>query len=287
MPEKSELEWVIAENPQMRKRRVLVTGAGTGIGRGIALEFAREGADVALHYYNEEEGVSSAVQTIREAGGRVEKFQADFKNQDDVRTVFNDAYSFLSGIDVLVNNSGITMNRPFEKVTPQQYDTLFNVNVKAAYFLTQAVAPGMIAQEKGHIINMASLHAYHAMREHSVYAMTKAAIVALTRSTAIELAPHGIHVNAIMPGWCLVENHFKAERNLDVKKSAEKIPAGRHSTPADIGKLAVFLATPAADHFLGTILQYDSGQGALFPNGPDFRTPLTCEYGKEYVEGLD
>lgn len=270
----------------MKDRRVLVTGAGTGIGRGVALEFAREGAQVALHYYNENAGVNSALETIITAGGKAIRLQGDFKKLDDIQTVFDGARSFLGGIDVLVNNSGITMNRPLEKVTSQQYDTLFDVNVKAAYFLTQAAAPGMISQGKGYVINMASLHAYHAMREHSVYAMTKAAIITMTRSLAIELAPYGVRVNAITPGWCLVENHFEAEPDLDVKKSAEKIPAGRHSTPADIGKLAVFLTTPAADHFVGTNLQYDSGQGALFPNGPDFRMPLTTKFGDGYVEGL-
>ena len=274
----------INNNGSMKGRRVFVTGAGTGIGRGIALEFAKEGAAVALHYYNEEEGVSSALDMIKRAGGKATGLKGDFRDLGEVYSVADAALSFLGGVDVLVNNAGITVNVPFEKVTPEIYDTLMNVNVRAPYFLTQHLSKSMVKQRRGHIINFASLHGYHAMREHSVYASTKAAIVAMTRNLAIELAPYGIRMNALVPGWCLTENHYKAEPGLDFAKAAiESVPAGRQSSPEEIGKLAVFLATPLADHFVGTAIHYDGGIGALFPSGIRFQDPLSGKYGRDYV----
>ena len=119
----------------MEGRRVLVTGSGTGIGRGMALEFSREGASVALHYSHSEKGAESAVQEILQAGGKAKAFQADFNNIEQTKELGPRAIDFLGGLDLLVNNAGITMNRAFEKVTPEQFDTLFNVNVKAPLFL--------------------------------------------------------------------------------------------------------------------------------------------------------
>ena len=120
---------------KMEGKRVLVTGSGTGIGRGVALEFAKEGATVALHYAHSGAGAASAVDEIRDAGGKAEAFQADLADIGQVRTLASQAIDFLDGIDVLVNNAGITMNKPFAQVTPEQFDTLYHVNIRGMFFL--------------------------------------------------------------------------------------------------------------------------------------------------------
>ena len=199
----------MTQTRKMEGKRVLVTGAGTGIGRGVALEFARQGADVALHFAHSAAGAEAAVAEIRQAGGKAEAFKADLAELGQVRALASQATEFLGGIDVLVNNAGITMNKPFGQVTPEQFDTLFNVNIRGMFFLTQSAVPGMIEQGSGAVINLTSVHAFAGMTEHTVYAGTKAAIVAFTRVLALELAPKGVRVNAIAPGWILVENHFK------------------------------------------------------------------------------
>ncbi len=179
--------------------RVLVTGAGTGIGKGIALEFAREGAVVALHYSHSSAGADAAVKEILAAGGKAAAFAADFSKREEVRRLAGRALEFLGGIDVLVNNAGVSLTFPFEQVTGEQFDLLYAVNVGAPFFLTQALLPRLRESKNPSVINLSSVHAYEGCPEFSVYAGTRGAIVAFTRELAIELAPLGVRVNAI-PG---------------------------------------------------------------------------------------
>jgi NAD(P)-dependent dehydrogenase (short-subunit alcohol dehydrogenase family) len=270
---------------KMEGKRVLVTGSGTGIGRGVALEFAAEGASVALHYAHSEAGARSAADEIRGAGGKAEAFKADLANLDQVRGLAVMALDFLGGIDVLVNNAGITMNRPFGKVTPEQFDTLYHVNVRGLFFLTQAVLPAMLAQGHGVVINLSSVHAYSGAIEHTVYAGTKAAIVAFTRVLALEMAPKGIRVNAIAPGWVLVENHLKVMEDFDPREVSRTIPAGIIGDPRDIGRLAIFLASDEARYIIGQTYVIDGGQTAIMPL-VDSREPNPYQFGQGYVPDL-
>ena len=138
---------------KMRARRVLVTGSGTGIGRGVAIEFAKEGAAVALHYSHSKAGALSAVQEIHESGGKAAAFQADFNDVEEAKGLIAAGADFLGGLDVLVNNAGITMSRPFLEVTQEQFDTVFHVNIRAMFFAAQAGASVMLKQGGGVIIN--------------------------------------------------------------------------------------------------------------------------------------
>jgi 3-oxoacyl-[acyl-carrier protein] reductase len=274
------------EKRLMHNRRVLVSGSDTGIGRGVALEFAREGAAVVLHYSRDEAGARSAVDEIRAAGGRAEAFHADFNDIHHVRALAAQAIDFLGGLDVLVNNAGITMNMPFEQVTVEQFDTLYNVNIRGMFFLTQSAVAPMVAQGKGIVINLASIHAYTGMTEHTVYAGTKAAIVAFTRVLALEMAPKGVRVNAIAPGWILTDNQLKAMQDFDPVASALTIPAGFFGEPRDIGRLAIFLASDDSRFFVGQTLVFDGGQSAVMPATGDFRQPRKDRMGRGYVPGL-
>jgi NAD(P)-dependent dehydrogenase (short-subunit alcohol dehydrogenase family) len=172
----------------MQDKRVLVTGAGTGIGQGIALAFARRGAAVAVHYSHSSAGAEAVVKEITASGGVAAAFQADFAQVTSLERMAREVVTFLGGLDVLVNNAGITMNRPFGKVTVEQFDLLYQVNVRAPFFLSQALLPEL-EKSRGVIINLSSIHAYEGYIEHSVYAATRGAIVSLTRQLAIELAP--------------------------------------------------------------------------------------------------
>lgn len=276
----------MARSREMKGRRVLVTGAGTGIGREIALEFAREGADVALHYAHSEVGARSAVESIRGDGGKAEAFHADFREVDQIAQLAADAIRFLGGVDVLVNNAGITMNLPFERVTPEQFDALYDVNVRGPFFLTQHVLPSMLERGGGAVINLSTIHAFEGMQEHSVYAGTGGAIAAHTRQLAVELAPKGIRVNAIAPGAIEVESQHRAVPALDPLEFGRNIPAGFMGQPSDIARVAVFLASDDARFLVGQTLVVDGGTTAWMPWSDSFRRPLDFRFGRGYVPGL-
>ena len=270
---------------EMKGKRVLVTGAGTGIGKGVGLAFARSGADVVFHYCHASEGAEAAAAEAKQSGVRAEAMGADFNDVDAVRDLAAQAEEMLGGIDVLVNNAGITTNLPFHDVTVEQFDTLYNVNIRAMYFLTQAVTRGMADRGRGVVINLTSVHANHALTEHSIYAGTKGAIVSFTRTLSVEMALKGIRVNAIAPGWILVENHLKVISNFDESKAAYDIPAGFIGRPHDVAELALFLASDCARYIVGQTFTIDGGQMCIMANAGDFHHPGTDRFGQGYVAG--
>ena len=276
----------MANSGKMDGKGVLVTGAGTGIGRGVALEFAKEGGDVVLHYAHSSDGARSAVDEIKHSGGKAAALQADLADIGKCQELVAQARDFLGGIDVLVNNAGITMNKPFMDVTPEHYNKLYDVNIRGMFFVTQAGVRDMIEQGQGAVINLTSVHAFSGMTEHTIYAGTKGAIVAFTRVLALELAQKGIQVNAIAPGWILVENHLKVLGDFDQEAASASIPAGVIGAPQDIGRLAIFLSSPEGSYIRGQTLVIDGGQSAIMPLTGDFREPRNEQWGQGYVPGL-
>lgn len=270
---------------KMLGKRALVTGAGTGIGRAVGLELAREGAAVAFHYSHSSEGASSAVEEIRGSGGKAAAFGADLSRIDSIQALAKEALQFLGGIDVLVNNAGISMNEPFARVTVEQFDLLYAVNIRAMFFLTQNVLPSMLPQSSGVVINMSSIQAFAGARENSVYGGTKGAIVSFTRHLAIELAPKGIRVNAIAPGAIEVENYYKAVPSFDAGAFGRNIPAGIIGQPWDVARAVIFLASDDARYILGHTLIVDGGTTAWYAFSDDFRKPDAAVWGKGYVPG--
>jgi len=277
-------------NIPLASKRALVTGSGTGIGRETALEFARSGADVALHYSHNGEGAFSAMEEIHRMGRRAEAFKADFNDLKEARSLGEQAINFLGGVDCLVNNAGITFNRPFFSVTPEQFDTVYDVNIRAQFFLTQVIAQDMLKHGGGTICNITSIHGISGAPEHSVYAGTKGAIIAYTRSLAVELAHKGIRINAIAPGWVTVENYYEnipGFNEVDAAKvAAEKIPLGRSGLKVEIAKLAVFLCSEQSGYIVGQTIAADGGTSALMSLISDFRTQSTAKFGKGYVPGV-
>lgn len=266
-------------------RKVFVTGSGTGLGREIALEFARQGADVVLHYAHSKDGAESAVREIQSNGIRARAIKADLRNVDEAINLAKEAVEFLGGIDVLINNAGITMTLEFEKVRPDQFETLYNVNVKSQYFIIQTVLPYMIEKGSGAIINLSSVHGIRACKGHSVYAGTKGAIISYTRQLAVELAPLGIRINAIAPGAVPVENHYKAAGTSDFDGLGNLIPCGFPGKPLDIAKAAVFLASDDARYIVGQTIVIDGGTTSWMSFSEGFREE-GLRLGKDYVPGL-
>lgn len=251
------------ENKRLAGKKALITGAGTGIGREVALEFSRQGADVVIHYSASRKGAESAAAEIESKGGKVLIMQADLGKVTECFRLVDDAAKFLGGLDILINNAGITEVWDFMTVTPEQFDSLYNVNVRGEFFCAQRAATYMLKAGAGAVINLTSVHGFAGMPGHSVYAGTKGAIIAWTREVGIELAAKNIRVNAIAPGWIEVESHHAKYAGYDPIAGGRQVPRGRVGQPIDIAKACVYLASDDADFIVGTTLLVDGGTIAL------------------------
>ena len=248
-------------------RLALVTGAGTGIGQGIAEELARQGAAVVLHYAHSEAGARQTAEGIVSRGGRALVLGADLKSVDECRRIVAEAAAFLGGLDVLVNNSGVTARAELEQITPDLFDDTFAVNVRSHHFCAQSAVPLMVARRGGAIVNLASVHAWGGVPSYAVYAATKGAVVAMTSELAIELAPRQIRVNAIGPGHVEVDRH-RRNPYYEREEVEKGIPWGRVGTPADIARMVAFLVSDAADFITGQMIYVDGGTTARLPLTP-------------------
>jgi NAD(P)-dependent dehydrogenase (short-subunit alcohol dehydrogenase family) len=217
-------------------------------------------------------------------------FEADFDRLDEVAAIADRALDDLGQVDCLVNNAGITFNKPFLQVKPEQFDILYHVNIRAQFFLTQRIVPSMISHGGGAVCNITSIHGLQGAPEHSVYAGTKGAIIACTRALGVELAHKGVRVNAIAPGWVTVENYYKAIPDFNDEAAQESardaVPIGRAGTPLDIARLAVFLCSNDAEYIVGQTLVADGGTTALMSLIADFRHESKARFGKGYVPGV-
>jgi NAD(P)-dependent dehydrogenase (short-subunit alcohol dehydrogenase family) len=280
----------MSQELRLQGKKALVTGSDTGIGHEIGLEFARQGADVVFHYVQSDAGVKAAVEQVKSLGRKSAAFQADFDVLDQVKGLSDQAGEFLGGVNCLVNNAGVTMNRPFLKVTPEQFDKMFHINFRGQYFLTQRVVEGMLQRGGGVICNISSVHGLQGVPEHSVYAATKGAIIAYTRSLAVELAHKGIRINAIAPGWITVDNYFTCIPGFTKEIAAETgfkaIPVARCGEPSDVARLAAFLCSDDASFIIGQTIVADGGTTAMMSLVSDFRKESTNTFGKGYIPGI-
>jgi len=273
--------------PRFDDEKVIITGSDNGLGRGIALEFARRGAKVALHYPLDKfsRGANSAVDLITESGGEAKAFQGDFRTQKGVDEFWKKAFDYLGGIDVLVNNAGITMSRGLENVTEEQYDTVYDVNVKAMHRLTQNVAPHMKEQKEGAIINMSSICGFLGLAEFSVYCGTKGAITSMTRALAMNFAPFNVRVNAIAPDGVSMPNAFKL--NPRYNSRGKSFPLDYFINPEDVAYLATFLASEDAKCITGQTILIDCGSSSGLKDGISATKTMGMSYGKGYVSGIE
>lgn len=246
---------------RLRGRRILVTGSSKGIGRGVAVRLAQEGADVAINYNSDPGGAEEALADVRAAGRQGVAIQANTGSVADVRRLVEASAEALGGLDVIVNNAGIEIDAPFWEVTEADYDRVLNVNLKGVFFGTQAFVRHCRSQGTGgKIINISSVHEDLAFPGFASYCASKGALRMLARSLAVELGPLGITINNIAPG--AIETPINAKLlNDPVKLEAllRQTPLGRLGQTSDVAALATFLASAESDFVTGSTYYVDGG----------------------------
>lgn len=240
----------------MNRKKALVTGAGTGIGQGVAIALAKAGYDVAVHYHSSAEGAMQTVREISRYGAEGYAIQADLSDKKQIDRLFSQALEQLGGLDLFVNNSGVTMKTELPKTTQEQFDFLCGIDFRAAYFCVQAAANAMIArQTAGNIVIITSNNAFQTRPDLSLYGSMKAALVKLGRHAAVELARYHIRVNTIAPGWTATPRTLQG----DTEKITAEIPLKRWAQPEEIGRIVLFYASDAAASITGNCITVDGG----------------------------
>ena len=250
----------------MEKRRLimlkgkitLITGAAQGIGKGIALEYAKQGATVAFTVRKHDERSEALVNEIAAMGGTAKAYAADAANFTSASEVVSEVMKDFGRIDVLVNNAGITKDGLLMRMTEEQWDAVINTNLKSAFNYIHAITPIMMKQRSGSIINMTSVVGISGNAGQANYAASKAGMIGLTKSVAKELGSRGVRVNAIAPGF--IATDMTGVLNEDLKKQLIlNIPLRREGKVEDVANVAVFLASDMASYVTGQVISCCGG----------------------------
>lgn len=239
-------------------KTALITGASRGIGKAIALLFAREGADIAITNIADDDEFKNAVREIEATGVKAKGYVSDAAKFDDSRRVVDEIIKDFSKIDILVNNAGITRDTLLIRMTEEQWDSVIAVNLKSVFNLTKAVIQVMLKQKNGSIINMSSVVGVSGNAGQSNYSASKAGIIGFTKSIAKETGSRNIRCNAIAPGFIITEMTEKLPQ--DVKNEwVNKIPLKRGGTPEDVAHTALFLASDLSSYVTGQTIHVCGG----------------------------
>jgi len=250
----------MAETLPLAGRVALVTGASRGIGRSVALALGAAGAAVACCARSAEQVEATAAE-VSGHGGRARGFRLDVTRRNEIDAVVAAIGAALGPIDILVNNAGITLDKRSVEVTDDEWDDVLATNLTSTFTLARAVAPGMMEQRRGKIINIGSMYGKIGVPRYAAYCASKAAVEALTRSLAVEWARHGIQVNCLAPGY--VNTDIPREAMADEKLRTlflSRVPARRIGEPEEVATLAVYLASAASDFMTGQTVYLDGGQ---------------------------
>ncbi len=250
--------------PSLRGRTALVTGAGRGIGRAIALALAEQGVRVGVHFGRSEAGAREVAAAVRALGGEVELFRADLADPEAVGRLFGDVEARFGRLDILVNNAAVFTRTPALELSAGEWRHILDVNLSAVFFCCQAAARLMLVRpEGGVIVNLASgggLHPRPGYDLSAAYAASKAGVIMLTRRLALEWAPR-IRVNAVAPG--IIDSKPRPMRAEVRDRFARLIPLGRVGTPEEVATVVVFLASDEARYITGQTIVVDGG---IFPH---------------------
>ncbi len=264
MAKKTVIDRVIkkeAEKGRLFGKTAFITGAGAGIGRAIAIRFANEGAKVCLTYNTNRDGGEQTVREIEKLGGTALAVQLDVRDVDWIHRVFEETEANLGNIDILVNNAGTYSLTLVKNMTEEQLQEMFRVHVDGTIYCSRAAIKSM--REGGRIINMASITAFSGDIAMSHYSAAKAAIIGFTKSLALEVARHGITVNAIAPG--IIETAMSKMMNEVAPDFTKNIPIPRLGTPEEVAHVVSFLASQEASYITGAVFTIDGGLSLYTP----------------------
>lgn len=242
----------------LKNKIALITGAGRGIGRAIAIALAKEGAEVVINYNGSEERAKEVKQTIEENGGKASIYKCNVSDFTACEAMIKDIVKEYGHLDILVNNAGITKDGLIMKMKEEDFDSVLNVNLKGTFNTIRHSARQMLKQRSGKIINISSVSGILGNAGQANYAASKAGVIGLTKTMARELGSRGITVNAIAPGF--VDTEMTEILSEELKENAcKQIILGRFGKPEDIANTAVFLASDKADYITGQVISVDGG----------------------------
>lgn len=248
---------------ELKGKKVLVTGGSKGIGKDIALAFAKQGADVVITGRNEADLVSTTNE-LKRIHPHSFYLKADIQNIQSAHEMVDNAVSTLGNIDILINNAGINIAKPALEVTEKDWNQVIDTNLKGTFFCAQRVGKHMIEQGGGKIINMASQMAFVGYIKRSVYCSSKGGAVQLTKALAVEWAPYNVRVNAVAPTF--IETDFTKEMFEDeefYQDVVSPIPLGKLAQPSDVTGAVLFLASDLAQFITGETIKVDGGWTAI------------------------
>ena len=244
----------------LQGKSALVTGGGRGIGRAICVLFGRLGARVAVNYAREEAAAAATVAAVQKAGGEAYAARADVSDPAQAGRLVEETVARFGSLDILVANHGIWKRASIDAMTPEQWDETLRINLGGVYAVVHHAARHMVRRRAGAMVLIASTAGQRGEAHHSHYAATKGAILAFTRSLAAELAPHGIRVNAVAPGWVVTDmTRSVLEDPAQAAAALRPIPLGRPGTPDEIAGPVAFLASDLASFLYGEVLSVNGG----------------------------
>ncbi|XXM73489.1 3-oxoacyl-[acyl-carrier-protein] reductase [Lysinibacillus sphaericus] len=243
---------------KLEGKAALVTGASRGIGREIALELAREGAMVAVNYSGSEAKANEVVDEIKRLGREAFAVQCNVADGESVQSMVKETISQFGSLDILVNNAGITKDNLLMRMKESEWDDVININLKGVFLCTKAATRQMMKQRSGRIINISSIVGVSGNPGQANYVAAKSGVIGLTKTAAKELAPRGITVNAVAPGF--ISTDMTDELPEDVRSEMLKqIPLNRMGDPKDIAGVVSFIASDASSYMTGQTLHVDGG----------------------------
>ncbi|WP_419241904.1 3-oxoacyl-[acyl-carrier-protein] reductase [Cardinium endosymbiont of Nabis limbatus] len=244
---------------QLKGKKVLITGASRGIGKAIALKLAEAGGDIAFTYCGTDlEAVHTTEAALRAFGVRVKSFHADASDFQATHKAVEDMVEAFGGLDVLVNNAGITRDNLLLRMSEADWDAVLNVNLKSVFNTVKASIKTFLKQRSGSIINISSVVGISGHAGQANYAASKAGIIGFTKSIALELGSRKIRANVIAPGFIATAMTDQLEPSLQ-QEWIEKIPLKRTGLPEDVASCALFLASDASSYITGQVIQVDGG----------------------------